>query len=363
MARSAAGDRFAEWSASPARAVLALVAAVLIACALTPLTHTHGEPKTPSLVPSAGAVERPRDDDLGLYDAITARLARGENYYIVAVNEHRRVGFPLQPGVAVRLPTLAYANALLGDRGMIAAAIALILATLAAWWRRMGDEPGGADRRLVAMALLLVGVSTGLNRYFFQLHELWSGILLALAFAVYRPGQWRAALAVAALALAIREHALPFVLLMGAMAARRRDWKETAAWGALAAIFLAALGVHVQLIAAQVVPSDGHSASWLALRGLAGWLSDIVLSSNLRFLPHWLAGPLVALMLLGWAGWRSAAGVFGTLLYAGYAALFMIAGRVDNYYWGAMVAPAMFIGLAFAPRALKSLWDASFARR
>ena len=29
----------------------------------------------------------------------------------------------------------------------------------------------------------------------------------------------------------------------------------------------------------------------------------------------------------------------------------MIAGRPDNYYWGAMIAPCMFIGLAFAPMA------------
>ncbi len=79
------------------------------------------------------------------------------------------------------------------------------------------------------------------------------------------------------------------------------------------------------------------------------------MSSNLRFLPHWAAGPMVLLMILGWSGWRTHAGAFATLLYLGYGAAFMIAGRDDNFYWGAMIAPAMFIGLAFAPMSLRSL--------
>ena len=45
----------------------------------------------------------------------------------------------------------------------------------------------------------------------------------------------------AALALVSRAHVLPFVLLMGAMAAWRRDWKEAAAWGALTLAFLAVM--------------------------------------------------------------------------------------------------------------------------
>jgi hypothetical protein len=60
-------------------------------------------------------------------------------------------------------------------------------------------------------------------------------------------------------------------------------------------------------------------------------------------------------MMLGWAGWRSPAGSFATLLYLGYGLLFMIAGRDDNYYWGAMIAPTMFIGLAFVPMAVRGL--------
>lgn len=333
---------------------------MLISAAIVPIQAGPSPIKTQSLAEKLAGKEappRPRDDDLALYDRVIERIGQGENYYTVAAEEHRKANYPLRPGLAVRLPTLAYLDAWLGVPGQIAAAIALMIAVLWAWQRRLAEEPGAAPYRRVALAFLFLGASLGLNRYYFVLHELWAGMLLALAFGLHRPGRrWGWSLAVAALALAIREHALPFVLLMAVMAAWRRDWKESAAWAALAAVFLALLSLHLAQVAAQVVPSDRFSAPWLVLRGLSGWLSNVVLSSNLRFLPHYLAGPLVVLMVFGWASWRSPAGAFATLLYLGYGAAFMLAGRPDNFYWGAVIAPAMFIGLAFVPRGLASLW-------
>lgn len=360
MSRPAAPwDRFAHWRPWPTRCALAALALLLVAAALAPIDAGRSTIRTRGFVENiAGkqAAERKRDDDLALYDAVIARIRRGENYYAFIVAEHRKAQYPVRPGLAVRLPTLAYFDAWAGEMGQIAAAILLLAATLLAWWRRLGEEPGGGEKRVLAMAFLFVGTSLGLNRYFFTLHELWSGMLLALAFGLHRPGRkWGWALAAAALAVAIRELALPFILLMAATAFWRRDWKEGAAWSAVAAVFLALLCVHLSIIAAQVLPGDGTSASWLAARGLSGWLSNVVLSSNLRFLPHWLAGPAVIVMMLGWCGWKSPAGSFGALLYFGYGLAFMIAGRPDNYYWGAMVGPAMFLGLALAPQALGSL--------
>ena len=363
-----AWDRFAHWPRLSARLALLALLLILIASAVVPIDAGSSTVQTKTFVDNvtganANLPERPRDEDLALYDRAIERVQRGENYYDFIVTEHRKAHYPVTPGLAVRLPTLAYINAWLGDTGQTVCAILLMLAVLFAWWRRLGEEPGGISHRALTIALLFVGVSLGLNRYYFVLHELWAGMLLALSFGLHRPGRkWLASLLVAALAVAIREHALPFLMLMAAMACWRRDWKEGAAWAALALVFLVALGVHLGIIAGQVLPTDQRSPSWLALRGLSGWLSDIVLSSNLRFLPHWLAGPTVVLMVTGWAGWRSPAGVFGTLLYLGYGAAFMIAGRPDNFYWGAVVAPAMFMGLAFAPRALSSLTRAGFAK-
>lgn len=362
-----AWDRFAHWPRLRARFALFALLLMLVASALVPIDAGKRTTPTKSFVDNvtgakAGLAERPRDEDLALYDRVITRIQHGEAYYHVIVQEHRTAHYPVTPGFAVRLPTLAYLDAWLGVPGQIACALALMIAVLLAWWRRLGEEPGGDNHQALTLALLFLGVSLGLNRYYFVLHELWAGMLLALAFGLHRPGKrWVASLAVAALALAIREHALPFVLLMAAMAFWRRDWKEGAAWTVLAAVFLVALKLHLDLIAAQVLPSDQSSDSWLALRGLSGWLSTVVLSSNLRFLPHWLAGPAVVLMMTGWAGWRSPAGVFGTFLFLGYGLAFGIAGRPDNFYWGAMIAPAMFIGLPFAPQALRSLARAATA--
>jgi len=367
-----AWDRFAHWPRFRARLALVALLLMVVAAALVPVAAGKSEVRTKGFVENLApggkgdGYERPRDDDLALYDRAIERIQRGENYYDFIVEEQRRSNYPVNPGLAVRLPTLAYIDAWLGEPGQIAAALLLMLAVLVAWWRRLGEEPGGQPpRRALTLAFLFVGAALGLNRYYFVLHELWCGMLLALAFGLHRVdpekgGKWGWSLAVAALAVAIREHALPFILLMAAMAFWRRDWKEGAAWSLLAALFLAALYWHLQIIVAQVLPSDRPSDPWLVMRGLSGWLSNIVLSTNLRFLPGWVAGPLIMLMLAGWAGWRSPAGTFGTLLFLGYGLAFMIAGRPDNFYWGAAIAPAMFIGLAYAGRSIQSLVRASF---
>lgn len=362
-----AGDRFAQWGRWPARLLLAAIAAVVLAAALVPIKAADQPYSTAGFVANvtgekvAGA-ERPRDHDLALYDTVIERIGRGENYYAVAAEEHRRSDYPLRPGFAVRLPTLAYIDMLLGEWGQMAAAIVLMCAVLWAWWQRLGDEQVSARTRRLGTTLIFFGAALGLNRYYFVLHELWAGQLLALSLGLHRPGKrWLGALAAAALALAIREHALPYVLLMGAFALWRGDRKEFLGWGALAAVFLAGIALHLHMVAQHVLPSDAMGPSWLALRGLSGWLSNVVLSSNLRFLPHYLAGPLVILAVLGWAGWKRELGAFATLLYLGYGLVFMVVGRPDNFYWGAMIAPAMFAGLAFTPRALGSLWRAAKA--
>jgi hypothetical protein len=357
----------------PARLLLVALIALLAASALVPINAGRSTIRTKNFVEvlvktNDAGLARKRDEDLALYDRAIERIRHGESYYDFIVAEHRLAHYPVRPGLAVRLPTLAYLDAWLGLPGQFAAAIVLLIAVLIAWWRKLGEELGDPRRRRLAIALLALGASLGLNRDFFVLHELWAGMLLALSFGLHRAksavssGKWGWSLAVAALALAIRELSLPFVLLMAAMAFWRGDQREGFAWTGLAALFLAALAWHLHIIAGQTSPSDPLSATWLEMRGLTGWLSNVVLSSNVRSLPHWLAGPLVMLAIFGWASWRSAAGAFATLLYLGYGLAFMIAGRGDNYYWGFMVAPAMFIGLAFVPMGLKSLWRVANAR-
>ena len=358
-----AQDRFAAWGVWPARVLLLGLVVLLAAAAWVPLTVGRGEVAVPPRL-GAAPVARARDADLALYDRAIARIRHGEAYYDFIVSEHRRADYPVRPGVAVRLPTLAYLDAWLGEGGQAVAAAALMLGVIGAWWGRLGAMGVEPSVRRIGTALVFFGASLGLNRAYFVLHELWAGMLVALALGLHRPelGRWRGAVLAAGLALAIREHVLPFVMLMGVMAAWRGARAEAAAWGLLVAGFGVGLAWHLHRIAAQALPSDPVGPSWLALRGLGGFLSNVVLSSNLRFLPGVVAGPVTVLMLLGWAGWRTSAGVTGLLFFLGYGVAFGIAGRDDNFYWGAVVTPLMALGLVFAPMAGRSLIRAAIGR-
>jgi hypothetical protein len=355
-------DRFAFWSKGPARLALAALAALLVLSALVPISRGLGRDFVPSLIEGGPPKTKLRDDDLTVYDHVIERLQRGESYYPAAAAEHRIIGFPLTPGLAVRLPTLVWFYSLIGEQGERIFAILLLIVAMIVWWRRLGSEPGAEERRLLGISLIALNAVLVLNVYFYRLHELSAGMLLAISFGLHRPGKWFPAILPAAAALAIRELALPYVLLMAAMALWRRDLRETAAWSLLAVVFLIGLAVHLHLVAEQVRPGDYVSRSWFALRGLSGLLENMIFTTNFRYLPHFLAGPLVILALLGWAGWRSAAGTFGVLLFLGYGLAFMIAGRDENYYWGMMITPTLALGLAFTPMAVKSLVRAAFAR-
>ena len=363
-------NRFANWSRLPARLVLAVLLVLLVLSGITPVTSSEGVHTSLIGGKAQAQDKRDRDVDLALYDRITERVRQGQNYYEAVAIEHRATRYPLRPGFAVRLPTLALIAAHLpkpidpSEGGMAEKLIAnlLVIAALIAWWRRLGEQPGGEALRLPASVALLAGLQVATIGYFFVLHELWAGALLALSIGLHRPekGKWLGAVIVAAIALSIREHAFPFVLLMAAFALWHRRWRESAAWTLLALVFVAAMAWHLHTVSQLVLPSDPYGPSWLTLRGLSGWSSMVVLSSNLRFLPTFLAGPMMVLMVFGWAGWRTGLGAFATLLYLGYGLAFMIAGRPDNWYWGMVIAPTMPVGLAFGPMAAKGMWRAAF---
>jgi len=342
-----------------ARIVLALLGLFLLLAAIAP-GYAPPPPAPPkvTLIDSSGhKVVKEDDNDLRLYRLINARLARGDDYYVAATEEQRSHDYPVAPGFTVRLPTLAMVTVALGPNGLIALQIMLFVAMILANARRLGIEPGGENRRPMALALLTAGIASGLSARYNMLHEIWAAQFLALSFGLHRPGEgrWGAAWIAAAAALAVRELALPFVLLMAAWALWHRRWREGAAWIALIAVFAVALSVHLHLAEAQLRPGDPVSPSWLAIRGIAGLMYKVNNSTFLSLLPVWLSGPFVVLALFGWTGWRTQMGEFGALLTFGYAVAFMAAGRDNNFYWGVMITPLLFMGAAFLPIALPAL--------
>lgn len=364
-----AWDRYAAWPQGLARLALALLALFIVLAAWAP-----GMPGKPSEVPnvhppiatvvsgatvaSAAPGDDGKDNDLRLYRLIIERVKHGDNYYVAATESQRANDYPVAPGFTVRLPTLAYAAVFLGPIGVAVVALALLVAVLITMHRRFSDEPGGETFRLFGVVLLFVGLATATHPSYLVLHEVWAAEFMALSFALHRPtqGKWLGALIAAAAALAVRETALPYVLLMGAWALWHRRWHEGAAWVAVVAVFALALTIHVHLAEAQIRPGDPVSPSWLVMGGLQGFLYKVINSSSLNMLPTIIAGPAVILALFGWTGWKSPMGNFATLLTFGYALAFMIAGRDNNFYWGVIITPILFMGLAAMPFAVKSLW-------
>jgi hypothetical protein len=235
----------------------------------------------------------------------------------------------------------------------------LVLATLLAWRHRLRNQFADPGRRTIALGLLLAGMMAAFWREFVVLHELWAGILLALAFALHRPNKWLPSVALAACALMIRELSLPFVLLMGAFAVHDRRWREVASVAVVVVAFALVMILHAQHVAAVVTAADPASPGWTSFNGWAGFIRAMQMPSALRAFPDWVGSITVILCLFGWLSWRSRAGLFGVFLFAGYGLAFMALGRPNNFYWGFMVVPTFLIGLAFLPQAFADLHAAT----
>lgn len=289
--------------------------------------------------------------DKRLYRDITAEVARGTSYYNAATSLQRGHGYPVKPGVTVRLPTLALVAAVFGWSWLKVCALILLATGMLAWFLALRGK-ANLPERLAAAAL--IGANFGmLTGDPMIIHERWAGLFLTLALAVRvgRRDNWLPVLAFAGAALAVRELALPFALLALTVAVGERRGREALAWTALIAGFAGLVALHLHLVAAQVRPGDLASQGWWAPGGPRMAIAAIVDSSPLQYLYPPVAGVLAVLPLLGWLGLGGRRGLFCLALFTGYALMFALFARSDNFYWGAMVQPAWFVGAAFLPRA------------
>lgn len=357
-----ASTRFAALNAGPARLVLAL----FMALCLLGLAQTAAP--TGSLTPASASAASTQaanasNDDIRLYRTIIDRLRAGQAYYPTTATLLRDNNYPLRPFITFRLPTLALLLAGVPDwlgtvllSGLCAAAIFL-------WTVRLGKE-GVPERPLMAASLLLLAGSIAIAApRLTPFHESWAALLVALSLALHHPGRWGPSVALALLALLIRELALPFVLLMGAAALWRRRWPEAAAWGFVVAAFALALAFHAQAVAAVVLPDDPASPGWMTPGGWPRLLAALRDSSILGYLPLPAIALLAPLALLGWFSRSDSASSLAALYLAGFAFMMTLIGRPENYYWAAMIAPLFLAGLAFAPTALRDLLRAATTGR
>ncbi len=341
--------------------ILALTAALMIVSALWPMSPPIARAEAVAAASDASATTANVDanPDLTLYRNVIARVAAGEGYYPAIAELHRNGSFPLRPFIVVRLPTLAMVSATLSMPVMKVGLWMLLVAVSVAWWMRLDGAFGSPPRRIIALIMITFGLIFNAHPEVLVVHEVWAGLLMALSWAVHRSEggltRWLPSVALGLLAVLVRETALPFVLLMGAFALWRRQWLETAGWTAVVAIFAATMVLHADQVAAVINASDLASSGWNSFGGWPFFVFAMRRMTQLLLLPPWLGAALVPLILLGWASWRSATGLFGLLLFGGYGLILMVLGRPENFYWSLMVAPTFLLGLAFLPEALTDL--------
>jgi hypothetical protein len=317
----------------------------------------------PSRAPlaSAPAITAPiadstkRDEDLALYGNITQRIAGGEHYYPVTADALRRDGYPLRPFITFRLPMLAVLSAKAGPVITRIALWLLMIATLIAWYRRLNGAFDDKGRRITAVMLIASGMTIAARPEYIVVHEVWAGLLLALSLGLHRPDRWGPSVIAALAAVLIRELALPFLLLMWAFALVERRLREAVTWALAITVFALVLWLHAGQVALVTTAADPASPGWITIGGWPAFMRAMVETSALRVLPGWAAAALVIAALFGWISWRSRTGLFGTLMFAGYAVIFVVLGRPENFYWGLIVSPLLLLGLAFLPRAFADL--------
>lgn len=299
--------------------------------------------------------------DVQLQQDAAAAVASGESFHHAIVDLQRKHDYPLRPFFAVRMPTLVMLGAWFGWGALRVVLGGILVACALAWTRALRDEASPAERTAALLLVLAGGAMVAVASLVTQ-HELWAGVLIALAFALRLRGNWLAALACGALALAIRELALGFVGLAAIFALAERRWKELAGWAVVVAFFAAGLWLHAREVNALLLPDDIALTGW-AIRGPSAPLRDLVDASLLGMAPRPLAYMLALLPLLGWLAAPIRVARFALPLYLGYALMLAVFARPQNFYWGIMLMPAYFVGVAFLPRLVSDLRHATLARR
>jgi hypothetical protein len=346
---------FARLSPAHARGVIALLllgAAAGVATSLSPLRRGYAD------APGRGA------SDLDLYRAEVARMQAGVGYYEAAAAELRGRGYPtrsvfnwravLPMWLVARTPDPRLAQALLG-----AAALAVLLLGFDV----MARESGVAQALLGGLAL----VGALLPCYLGDLHvapELWSGVLIALSACGYVTDRRWLGVADGVAAIFFRELAAPWCLVCLVLAARERRWRELAAWAVGLAAYATWYALHVHTVLGLMGPQDrAQPHGWLQLGGLAFVVATTQMNAWLLLLPQWVTALVLALSLLGFAGWHSPAGQRIGIATCLYVAAFAVVGQEFNQYWGSMYAPLLCFGLARAPASLRDLWGVAVQDR
>ena len=297
--------------------------------------------------------------DLELYWAEVHRVANGESYYQAASEELTARGHPtinlfnwrtpLPMWLLAKLPDPEYGRWILASLGVCL----LVFGVLASYREGSLHQGLWSGIFLSGMTILcLMG-----NLYVSPI--LWASVLLGLSLCAYCFDRVGLAVFLGTAAIIFRELAMPYCLLMVAIAVWRRQRSELFLWSLGLAGFAIYYFVHAWHVARFAGTDQIASTNrWTQFNGLPAVIGSAQNGFLLLF-PQWVTAVYLACALLGLGGWHS---LFG-LRVAGTAILFLttfaIIGRDVNQYWGTLVTSVLCLGAARAPASFCELMRAA----
>ncbi len=337
--------------------LLLVVTGLLMAWSACSVTEFHAKQR----VMQAKAVNSGYGD-VRLYGDILKRVSAGENYYSAALDQQRTHQYPTRPFVTVRPPTLAWASARFGLEGLRAITVSVLFASIIVWMGALRGRVTVIEKVAMAVAIFMFGIVAFFSRIGL-VHEMVAGMFLSLAIGLYRPRfGWMLSLLALAIALAVREMVLPFLLLWGAFAVLEKRWRELAAIAVVLVLFTIGMVLHAQEVMAYRLPGDLPSPPWNGAQGLKLVLTSLTQLSVLMAVPPGVGGVLALLPFLGWLALGGRIGLFCTLWFAGMMLAISLFARPNNFYWVVLLLPTYLTGIVLVPRALYDLALALWGR-
>ena len=292
---------------------------------------------------------------------IIDHVRHGQPFYAAAIDTLRENEQPLRPAlIAVPLPALPVALAALppalGDGLLVLLGLGVVIAW-ARRWRPLLDHP-------IAWGLALILAVAGLYPLvawpMSVVPESWAALLIALSLVQRRPQAMPTAIALGLAAMILTPVALLHALVMLILAWQARARQEVIGWIIAIALFLLVLAAHAHALNAAVTAIDPAMGDILSVLSLGTLIAAIASAGAIGFLPLWLVLPLGVLAALGWVHWRLPVARRAGVTLAAYALAAILTGGAGFLV---MLSPLLFLGLVFAPDALRDLFGAVRARR
>ena len=282
--------------------------------------------------------------DIAMYRAVIARLRAGEPYHSTIGSELRARGYASREVFNWRHPLHLTAVAAVSDAVARAVLIALAAAVGIA---ALAVTRSAGPRVWLPTAVLFSGIiAFSAAPDLVVMSETWAGLLIGASIAAFAFSCTPLGLALALLALFMRELAAPFCVACTVVAIVRRRWNETAAWVAGATVYSLYYGWHLsQVWPLRRVDDIAHATSWLEGGGLPFVLATFEWSGWLFMLPA--SWNTAALMLLagGIVSRRCPRHVMAAAV--AYVLWFAVAGKPFDHYWGLVAAPAWALACSY----------------